>query len=617
MSVAERRCDDEQGAVAVFTAAVVVVLMICAAFAVDLGQQRVVRADMQALADAVALDAARVLDGRPASRIKTPLPADGKPSLQAAVDASVARNTTTMGDVVRVTPTLVFLTSDANGALVPQRVNGSLVPVPDSAVPDAVMVEAEGKVNFGFARVIGISSGGATRAAIANAEPTACLAVGSYAAGVNSQQSELLDALLGDLLGSDLDLRLAGYQGLANADVTLLELIDGLGLADVSQLDVATVDRVLNTQITVAQLVTATALALGEDDEEVTAALDIVGSSVGDAVDLGLLDDLSLGELLGITQGGEAALSASLNVLDLLTTGLQVSNGEYALDVPDLTVSTAELPLGLGSLLPAIETSGSVHVLPRPKMGCGPVGTAVRTAAVEIDDLGLTIDVGGLPGSDLAALGIEPVGVTINVASAESTATLRDIKCGDASIPARAEGIDASVASTLVGLGVVVDPINVKGSILGTGVDLSLSLRGPVATMPASPGPVQQFRTPPDSYDTPMEFGSGSVVTGLVPSATSLRVDGRISVLGYDAITVTDGSVNGLGPVLGPIVSGVLSIVTAALVPTIVSSVVNPAFALINYLVADVLGDVLGLTIAGTDVFAVPRPACNSVALVG
>ena len=44
------------------------VLMGASAFAVDIGMQRVARRDMQALADAVALDVARLLDGRTAGR---------------------------------------------------------------------------------------------------------------------------------------------------------------------------------------------------------------------------------------------------------------------------------------------------------------------------------------------------------------------------------------------------------------------------------------------------------------------------------------------------------------------------------------------------------------------
>ncbi|WP_141006782.1 hypothetical protein [Nocardioides humi] len=46
------------------TVPLLAVLLVSGAFAVDLGMQRVARADMQALADVVALDLARELDGR-------------------------------------------------------------------------------------------------------------------------------------------------------------------------------------------------------------------------------------------------------------------------------------------------------------------------------------------------------------------------------------------------------------------------------------------------------------------------------------------------------------------------------------------------------------------------
>lgn len=636
--MSERRTErdrDDRGGVAVLTAAVVMVLMISAAFAVDLGKQRVVRADMQALADTVALDAARLLDGRPAGRVRSPLPSDGQPSLQAAVDASVARNTSSMGDVVRVVPTLVKLATDANGAVVPLREDGALVPVLDNEVPDAVLVEAEGQVDFGFARVIGVESGGASRSAIADARPVACLSVGSYAAGVNSSQSQLLDTVLGDLLGSDVDLTLVGYQGLADADLSLVRLLDELALVDIDTLTVADVEQALVTDLSVAQLVDAAAVLLSGEDEEVQLALSGLSVGVDEAVDLGLLDDVTLGEVLGITQGGEAALSASVNALDLLVTGVQVANGEYAVDVPNLSITSSDLPGGLGALLPSVDSSGSVHVLPRAKQGCGPVGTQVRTAAVDIDQLGLTVDVNGgvvgglLAGNPLAGVSIEPLAVTVDVAAAESTATLRDIKCGDTTSAAEAEGIDVSVASTAASTTVTLDPIALQANVLGipdfsaVSIDLSLSLRGPLATVPPSAGPVQQFRTPPTSYDAPMKFGSGTVVTALVGSNLSLRVDGEISILGYPAINVTDGAadLSGFGfitrALLNPVVTAVLTLATTGLVPAVVAGVVNPAIALVNFIVGDVLDDVLGLTVAGADVYAVPRPACNSVALVG
>ena len=50
-------------------ALLLVVLVPSSAMAVDLGMQRVVRRDMQTLADVVALDVVRLVDGRTASQI--------------------------------------------------------------------------------------------------------------------------------------------------------------------------------------------------------------------------------------------------------------------------------------------------------------------------------------------------------------------------------------------------------------------------------------------------------------------------------------------------------------------------------------------------------------------
>jgi Flp pilus assembly protein TadG len=118
------RRKDEQGAVAVFVAIVLTLLMVASAFAVDLGMQRAARADMQAVADAVAIDLARELDGRTATQLGT---------LQAAANASRDRNkSTTLGSVPVVTPELGVV----------NRATGVFTPVSGGTVPNAVRVTA-------------------------------------------------------------------------------------------------------------------------------------------------------------------------------------------------------------------------------------------------------------------------------------------------------------------------------------------------------------------------------------------------------------------------------------------------------------------------------------------
>ena len=64
---------EERGAVAVFLAVTVALVVGIGTLAVDLGMQRVVRRDMQALADVAALDLARELDGRTISELAAEL----------------------------------------------------------------------------------------------------------------------------------------------------------------------------------------------------------------------------------------------------------------------------------------------------------------------------------------------------------------------------------------------------------------------------------------------------------------------------------------------------------------------------------------------------------------
>jgi uncharacterized membrane protein len=57
----------------------------------------------------------------------------------------------------------------------------------------------------------------------------ACVSTGTRLTGANSGDSELLNGLLGSLLGSELDITLADGQGLANGNITLDQLQTALG----------------------------------------------------------------------------------------------------------------------------------------------------------------------------------------------------------------------------------------------------------------------------------------------------------------------------------------------------------------------------------------------------
>ena len=82
---------DERGATALIVALLMsLVLLIVSAFAIDLGMQRAGRRDMQALADLVALDMGRLIDGRTRAQIEAGT--GDKPSAASQLGWSVANN---------------------------------------------------------------------------------------------------------------------------------------------------------------------------------------------------------------------------------------------------------------------------------------------------------------------------------------------------------------------------------------------------------------------------------------------------------------------------------------------------------------------------------------------
>ena len=184
-------------------------------------------------------------------------------------------------------------------------------------IPTAVKVTATGRVGFSFAG----GSGGVVRTAVARSQSSACFKLGSWALMLNSQNSPLLNALVGDAL----NVSAISYTGLANADVSLL------GLA--AELGAGTTDELLALDnLSLNQLYLASAHALqkqGGDTADVTLLNQLA------SLNLGALPHVRFGDLIALTAGDDAALSTSVNLLDLVATSALVANGTNALTRPE------------------------------------------------------------------------------------------------------------------------------------------------------------------------------------------------------------------------------------------------------------------------------------------
>lgn len=457
----------ERGAVAVMFAVLASVLILVAAFAVDLGMQRVSRRDMQALADVAALDLAREMGGRTAAQISA------DPGWQDAVADILARNNLTLGDSPELAAEL--------GTLDPHT--GAFVPAADgTTVPTAVRVRASTSVDYVFTG----GSGGAARTAVAALEPSACFKLGSYAASLRSADSPLLTALLNDAL----DVEVLSYRGLAGAEVTLADLAVELGAG--------TVDEVLALEeLSIGGFYLAVADVLSRQSGQ-SANVDLLQTL---ATRVGALPPVRLTDLVALTPGDNSALAARLDVLDLVAGAAFVANGDRFLDVP----ASASLPwLGASSRL-------EIKVVQRPQMACGPVGRArAETSQLEIRlNRGRLLDLPPLLGFDVD---FDISHLAIELGSAEGVLT--EIRCPAA--PGDPEGMTVQVGTAMADIGLEAN-LDVVG--WGSSADLHIGLEA--HDVSRSGGSVE-LRYPPMSYDSPAPTPAGPFV---IPSV-DLRIDG-------------------------------------------------------------------------------------------
>lgn len=537
---ADRR-RSESGVVAVVVALVAcLVLVPMAALAVDIGVQRVARRDMQAVADVVALDLARQLDGRKYSQLHG--------HLQHWADRSAARN---RAGVSEASVSAELGTVDP-AHYDPADPDAYFTPITSDAggIPTAVRVTATGSVDFSITP----GSGGVVRTAIAQSESSACFSVGSFALALSSQNSPLLNLLVGDAL----NVSALSYTGLANANVSLL------GLA--AELGAGTTDELLALDnLSLSQLYLAAAHVLQSQGGD-TADVDLLNQLAH--VGIGSLPHVAISDLISLGGGNDAALETSVNLLDLVATSAFVANGDNALALPALSAG-----------VPGIATvTGSIHVIEKPQKGCGPVGTTAHTAQVKLD---LTVNLQPLNLLNILLLGLvqAQAKVTLHVELGGAAGTLRRVQCA----PGQPDGLDVEVASALadVELG-----LPIKVSLLGIPL---VDITGGVGTTAAAANATAQIRIPPQAYGAPVSTGTGTILPGLSVS---------------DLHAVLLGAID-LGPVLN-------AVSTVVLTP-----IVNPLIANLNNLLLKPLTDLLGINIAGADVFVTEPPTCGATSLAG
>ncbi len=284
--------------------------------------------------------------------------------------------------------------------------------VAGGASPDAVRVRLARPGNLYFGQAfINRPALGATGMAATKAE--AAFSIGSRLLSLNTTDSAL-NGLLGGLLGTTLNLKLADYNALAATDINLLQFLDELAISPKVNLTAGTYQSLLDTNVSVGALASVMAEVI-TNNPTAKAALSLLGKNTG-----ALKTKLPIGKLLGLGSIADASLGSSnnynvtANVLQMITAAAMLGGGNQVklgseIGLPGLVGLKLDIAVGE----PAQQT---------PFFAVGGAGTLVRTAQIR---LLLALEVGN--NGIVSYLANVHVPIFIDVASGE--AELKSISC--------------------------------------------------------------------------------------------------------------------------------------------------------------------------------------------
>lgn len=516
---------DEQGATLIFTAISMVLLLWSGATGVDVGFSVYGSRQAQAIADTVAIDLARYIsyaDNTYTTQSTLNAYFAGKATQVLADNGSNAKVTAIPGydNGTKFIPYATSGTCQSTKAPPVQPGCNAIEVTADQSVPQIFFGGFNALPGHSGSTVSSTSSG----SSVAADTPEAGFSIGSYLASFNTQQSGVLNAVLGPL-DSNLNLTAVGYEGLANTDVTLAQLIS-------ASAGVLTNGNILTQSLTASQWLGILNSALTNEEASVScgssptpdvceAATALSGQTFSNSSSTSIpLCDLAHIEIGTSNYNCNSSpipsqgLNASINVYQLLDTYgelLDSNNNSYlsvgaALNLQDpgvVNIGTVTLQISFGQPM---------------QIAYGPVGTVATTSQV-----GATLNV------NLASLlGINLGTLTIPLSGATGTSTLTGVTCVDnAMTQTQISTVTSTVSNpspitlTLAGLVTNEGSLTITGgsssqSFTATEVPPTSSTTDPPATASSS-NPRSVYTTAPSLAYSP----SGGVL-GLLNSTSVL-----------------------------------------------------------------------------------------------
>lgn len=617
--VGTRFSSNDRGAVLPIVALALTALMVMTAFSVDIGRQMTRRREAQGVADVVALDMARMLDGRTRSALESDPQWD-----QTRRDAAARNNFPESGVVAELGHWDPYAqTFTASGPM---------------DIPDAVQVSTHDVVDFFFARVIGITQGSVSRSAVATQDvtpPPNCMTppcpptpgaralgvLGSVGAGfryyddpsVTAQynvaaelRAQVMNSELYTALGFNgtagasappvgLNLDVLSYQGLSSAFVRLGDLAAAAGFGSVDQLLAAnlTAQQLLNAEVT--------ALQASDDAADLAAGNKIGSFAAGASSTL----TVRLGDFIKIAQGqGNRAVNARINALDLIAGTASIINGRNFFTTTINTsipgVPTVPIRVAIIQKPQAKWNSEGLGPCSPPdylEAGCGP-----RTAQVRIaTSIPVTLD---LTPYGVPVVQATTIPVVFEAASADSLFTA--IHCAQ---PLSNSTTDFRVFTN----GVAMHIGSVTDAALQSSNTLTVQAQ-PLLTGSVNLGLVSIDLTAGTSVSESKTFKNGAVYAGDVTSnAGILGGDETHTFTGNTRRNMVPQSWRYAGGLGNTSISTTMFNnlgITDPVLNAAVSSALNSSLANLDQLLMDPLLSSYGITLAGAD-GSIMRVDCN------
>lgn len=443
----------QRGVIGLLGAIVMLLVVVCIALALDTGRLYMEKRNLQRVADLAALSVA--------SRCETLSSCDQAVTYAQDVleDNGYSRDLVD-GDGITLGRVVLVDVAVEGGPTSYRRYDFD-----DSLSQDAVQVVLKDSVSPPLMAAFMPDDGDASddhtitlqSTAVARKATYVAFSVGSRLASLDSSESSLLAPLLGGLLGSDVPLSLVGYEGVLDTRITLLELASEMPALGVD-LAALTVDEVLNTNVTLSELLEASESVLS-DRGLLASDLALLGEMQSAmSLDVGTAD-INLGELLDIRSGegvdDTEALKTGIRLGDLLGSSLMLANQDNAIAIDNLDVD-----------LSAVTASVGLTVMEAPQIAIGPVGCADGVApdcgndnwktSASTGQLDLDVDLG------VDLLGVLRLDLDLDIGGVEAEAGIEEISLNDGvygvSVGAISEplvasvGLDAEVLPAFAGL---------------------------------------------------------------------------------------------------------------------------------------------------------------------